>query len=163
MVFEREDPVEQMFAVLSGEVHLLRRQLGGGYVILQRAGAGAILAEASLISDSYHCAAVAVRDSELAVFGRAPLRARMRVDASLAENFAAHLAGEVRSARMKVEILALKRVGERLDAWLTWHDQAMPEKGEWQRLAREIGVSPEALYRELARRRGNEPDRKKEG
>jgi len=39
----------------------------------------------------------------------------------------------------------------RLDAWLAWHGD-LPSKGDWARLVDEIGVSPEALYREMAKR-----------
>jgi hypothetical protein len=40
----------------------------------------------------------------------------------------------------------------RLDTWLDWRG-ALPPKGDWLRLAAELGVSPEALYREIAKRR----------
>jgi hypothetical protein len=42
-------------------------------------------------------------------------------------------------------------VAARLDAWLTL--KRLPPKGEWGALADDIGVTREALYRELARRR----------
>jgi hypothetical protein len=43
-------------------------------------------------------------------------------------------------------------VAARLDAWLAWNN-ALPEKVERRRIADEIGVSPEALYRQLGKRR----------
>lgn len=49
-------------------------------------------------------------------------------------------------------IRTLRIVAERLDAWFG-EGHALPSKGEWQTLAFELGVSREALYRELARRR----------
>ncbi len=55
---------------------------------------------------------------------------------------------------MRSEIVALKTVAQRLDAWLTWHD-AIPPKGECRALAFEIAVSPEALYRELGKRKAS--------
>ena len=73
-------------------------------------------------------------------------------DQDFAEAWAAHLAGEVRNARLRAEILTLKTVSERLDAWLADRDH-LPEKGNWKAVAQEIGTSPEALYREIARRR----------
>ena len=39
------------------------------------------------------------------------------------------------------------------DRWLFSYGKRMPAKGAWKSLAHQIGVSPEALYRELARRR----------
>ncbi|MCP4184697.1 MAG: hypothetical protein GY761_15500 [Hyphomicrobiales bacterium] len=47
----------------------------------------------------------------------------------------------------------MKKVSERLDAWLDWYSGELPHKGEWKEVAAEIGVSPEALYRELASRK----------
>lgn len=63
-----------------------------------------------------------------------------------------HLSREVRNARQRAEILSLRTVADRLDAWLAENGD-MPEKGLWKNVAEEIGASPEALYREIARRR----------
>jgi CRP/FNR family transcriptional regulator, dissimilatory nitrate respiration regulator len=61
----------------------------------------------------------------------------------------AHLGKEVRSARLRAEILTLKTVAERLDAWLA-DRETLPDKGRWKVAAHEIGTSPEAFYREIA-------------
>jgi len=52
---------------------------------------------------------------------------------------------------MNSEIRALRTVSERLDAWLAG-GRMLPPKGEWQDLAQILGVTREALYRELAQR-----------
>lgn len=153
LIFERGDPVAAVFLIESGEVHLMRRQPDGTEFILQRASAGDLLAEASITTEAYHCGAVAVRPSGLAVFSRRDVRALIAEDSGAAAAFVTHLSREVRAARMRAEIVSLKRVRERLDAWLAWHDDRLPDKGKWRQIAGEIGVSPEALYRELARRR----------
>ncbi|MGE4610926.1 MAG: Crp/Fnr family transcriptional regulator [Paracoccaceae bacterium] len=153
LIFEREDPVTAFFSVQFGEVHLLRRQADGTGVILQRANSGAVLAEASLNSTAYHCAAVAVERSTLAVFKRADVQSLLETDPTVARALNVHLASEVQRARRRAEILSLRRVADRLDAWLVWNDDILPKRGLWHRIADEIGVSYEALYRELARRR----------
>lgn len=153
LVFERGDPVRWYYTIHSGEVHLLRRQEDGAEVVLQRATTGSILAEASFNSQSYHCAAVAKEPSVLQVFRRDHVRAMLEETPAAALAYGAHLAREVQNARRRAEIISLRRVGDRLDAWLVWHDGEMPQKGQWNRIAEEIGVSREALYRELARRR----------
>lgn len=152
LLFQRADPVRHVYLIRQGEVHLLRRQEDGTTSILQRAGPGTLLAEASLLSDSYHCAAEAVTESRLTYWPHAKIRALIYDDKSTALAFARHLANEVRAARLKAEITAHRRVCDRLDAWLTWHESGLPGKGEWHHLARELNVSPEALYREIARR-----------
>jgi CRP-like cAMP-binding protein len=153
LVFERDDPVRQYYAVLTGEVHLLRRQEDGTGVILQRATEGAILGEASFSTDAYHCSAVAVDDSTLIAFNRETVRKLLVNDSAAALAFASHLAREVQNARRRAEIISLRKVADRVDAWLVWNNDKLPPKGSWHRMAGEIGVSPEALYRELARRR----------
>jgi CRP-like cAMP-binding protein len=64
----------------------------------------------------------------------------------------AHLANAVQEARLRAEIRSLRTTAERLDAWLG-EGRALPVKGQWQDLAGELGVTREALYRELAKRR----------
>lgn len=155
LVFERDDQVTSYFAVQSGEVHLLRRQEDGLGVILQRARAGSVLAEASLLTRAYHCSAVGVTAARLSVFARSEVQRMLETDPSVALAFTRHLTVEVQAARRRAEILALRKVADRLEAWLVWHDGVLPEKGAWNRVADEIGVSTEALYRELARRRSH--------
>ena len=153
MLFERDDPVVSVFRVISGEVHLMRRQQDGAEFLLQRAGQGDLLAEASITAKLYHCGAVTTKPTVLAVFSRIDVQRMISDDPDAVAAFVSHLASEVREARLRAEIVSLKRVCDRLDAWLAWHDGDLPEKGRWHRVAGEIGVSPEALYRELARRR----------
>jgi len=50
---------------------------------------------------------------------------------------------------------SLKTVAMRLDGWLAMNEGGVPPKGRWREVAAEIGVSPEALYRELAKRRAS--------
>ena len=59
----------------------------------------------------------------------------------------------IQAARQRAEILALPRLADRLDAWLALGDGVLPPRGRRRELAAELGVTPEALYRELARRR----------
>jgi CRP-like cAMP-binding protein len=81
------------------------------------------------------------------------VRASLRDDPEFSEAWMAHLARELQSARFRGEMLSLPTVAGRLDAWIAWHDGRLPDRGRWRLLAAEIGVSPEALYRELAKRR----------
>jgi len=152
MLVSMHDPVKSLFVVNSGLVNLVRFHEDGGMVVLQRAGQGAILAEASVYFDSYHCAAVAVERSELRAYPMKPVQALLRNTPEAAEAFSRHMATEVREARKRAEILALKTVAERLSAWLVWNNGQLPPKGARHHVAGEIGVSREALYRELAKR-----------
>ncbi len=153
LVFQRGDRVRDFYRVLDGEVHLLRRQPDGAAFILQRAHAGDVLAEASVGTPVFHCGAEAVTRAQLAVWPAARVRRLIETDQGAAAGYSRHLARQLRAARMRAEILSLRRVAERLDAWLAWHDGVLPETGQMAALARDLNVSAEALYREMARRR----------
>lgn len=151
-IFLQGDPVQQMFFVTTGTVHLVRHQESGAPLVLQRAGAGALLAEASLYADKYHCDAVAVAPSRLRAVSKRDLLKRMTESPELSLAIIRRLARELQNARFHAEVLSMRTVAARLDAWIGWNG-ALPPKGEWVALAAELGVSPEALYREIARRR----------
>lgn len=154
-LFHQGDPVARLFLVVEGGVELVRHQQDGTTVILQRAGEGAITAEASVFSTAYHCDAVAIAPTRVLSAPMAEVRELFARSPEFAEAWARHLTTEVQRARLRSEILTLRTVAERLDAWVAGQGQDLPAKGEWKSLARQIGVSPEALYRELARRRAS--------
>jgi CRP-like cAMP-binding protein len=152
-LFLRGDRVRLLHLVRRGTVHLIRHQEDGSALVLQRAREGSVLAEASLWATVHHCDARS--ESEAVTWSVACDVARSRVagDPVLAAAWAEHLAIEVQRARLRAEILSLKTVAARLSAWHSWNG-SLPPKGQWALLGLEIGVSPESLYRELARRRG---------
>lgn len=154
-LFHLGDPVKVLHLVRKGAVHLARRQADGSTVILQRAGPGSVLAEASLYSDTYHCDATALLPTHAFIFSKDDLQSRLRKSPEFSNIWARHLARELQRTRMQAEILALKTVAERFDAWLAWSDADFPRKGEWKIVANQIGVSPEALYREIGKRRSS--------
>lgn len=153
VLFQRNDRVDRIFRVISGEVRLVRWQKDGTTAVLQRARPGDLLAEASLLSDRYHCGGEAVGETLVRVWQKKDVTNLIRRDQDAALAFSHYLAREVRRARLRAETLALRRLGDRLDAWLAWNDGALPERGVWRQLAEDLNVTPEALYRELARRR----------
>jgi len=152
-LFHQDDPVRVVHVLREGAVQLRRHRPDGAFVVLQRAAAGDMLAEASVFAERYHCAALAIAPTRTRSVPVQALRAKLAEDPARALAFATHLAREVQAARLRAEILALRTVAERLDAWLAWQAGRLPERGGWQLLAGELGVTPEALYRELARRR----------
>jgi len=152
-LFRQGDAVRFLYLVRAGCVHLVRHDAGGGLAVMQRALAGMALAESSIFSEVYHCDAVAVADSELTRIVRADFRRAAEGDPRLMEDLARHLAREVQRARVRVEVLSKRTVRERLDAWLALNDGAWPARGGMIAVAQDIGVSPEAFYREMQRRR----------
>jgi CRP-like cAMP-binding protein len=152
-LFRQGDAVRALHRIVDGEVHLVRLQANGGQLVLQRARAGSVLAEASLFSERYHCDAVAVGPTRTQSFDKGDMRAALKDRPGFATGWAAYLAHEVQAARLRAEILSLRTVAERLDAWIAANDGRRPAKGDWKTVAAEIGTSAEALYREIAKRR----------
>jgi len=151
-LFLAGQPVEHVYLVTSGWVQLQRHTAHGALLILQNAGPGTVLAEASAWSARYHCDAVATGPAKLAALPKPAFLAVLRDNPELALAWSAMLARAVQAARVRAEIRSLPKVAERLDAWLS-EGHSLPDKGRWQDVAAELGVTREALYRELARRR----------
>jgi len=150
-LFRREDKVQRVYLIVTGSMKLERTLTEGDPLVLKRAGAGALLAEASLFAERYHCDAIACEPSELLALPKKIVLERLHATPVSAVAMVAETSREVQQLRARIEILRLKRVSDRLDAWFEIFDA--PGKGQWVDVAEAIGVSPPALYRELARRR----------
>ena len=150
-VFRQADQVRSMFLVRSGTVALNRPLTDGVPLTLHVATRGMVLAEASLFAKAYHCDAVARSDAKVASLPRDRFLATIRNCPDAALSLIENHAKEVQAQRARIEILRLRRVADRLDAWLNFHGK--PLRGEWISVAEQIGVSPPALYRELAKRK----------
>jgi CRP-like cAMP-binding protein len=153
VLFRAGDPVRSLYRVETGAMRLVRPLPHAAELVIQRARAGAILAEASLFAAAYHCDAVASAPTRVRAVPVARITGALERDPALAQAFARHLALEVQGARARAEIASLKTVSARLEAWLALNGGELPPRGRWREIAGEIGVTPEALYRELARRR----------
>jgi CRP-like cAMP-binding protein len=151
-LFRAGDRVEFVALVQAGRIDLVRHGVDGTRMILQRAGPGVVVAEASVYAASYHCEAIAAGAATVALTPVAAFRSALAAEPRLAEAWGAHLARAVQAARLGAEIRTLRTVAARLDAWLE-AGGTMPRRGALQDLAAELGVSREALYRELAQRR----------
>ena len=150
-LFRREDPVEFMYLVRSGQIALERPMTDGSALTLHIASEGMALAEASLFADAYHCDAIVRQPAIVAYLPTAAFLAELQKSPKAALGLIETSAREVQAQRARIEILRLRRVSDRLDAWLDLFGE--PAKGGWVRVADGIGVSQPALYRELARRR----------
>ena len=145
-------PVRSMFLLSEGQVDLIRHTESGLRILLHRAGPGSVLAEASAYSDAYHCDGTAVGPAQVRSVPLDMFRARLDGNLGLASAWAARLAYGLQGARMNAAIRSMRTVEERLEAWLAG-GKPLPPKGQWQNLAETLGVTREALYRELSKRR----------
>jgi len=152
-LFHQGDTVLSVFVVIKGQIKLIRYSQEGTSLVLQRATTHSLLAEASVYAGTYHCNAVSTAPTIVCHWSKSAFLKYLQKDQTFFDSWAAHLASEVQSARYRSELLSRKTVAERLNGWLAWQDNLLPAKGQWKNIATEIGVSPEALYRELAKRR----------
>lgn len=148
--------VTGIYMVRSGRVHLQRYTTHGAQLVLQNAGPGGVIAEASAYSSRYHCDALAAEESVVASLSKERFLSELADSPELAQSWSALLARSVQAARLRAEIRSLPRVADRLDAWFG-EGNALPEKGRLQEVAAELGITREALYRELSRRRTASP------
>ena len=157
-LFRRGDQVEWAFLVSDGRLLLQRALQDGGLLTLHTAVSGDLVAEASLFADRYHCDAVTEIATTVSMIPKTKLVAHLvNVGSSNRLSIKAfeRTAREVQSLRTRIEIMRRRRVADRLEAYLELFGR--PKEGEWVRVADWIGVSPPALYRELAKRRGSNP------
>jgi len=152
ILFSRSEPVRSMYCLSTGEVHLSRTTIDGSEVVMQRCIDGMIIADASLFAATYHCDAHAVTTSSVYCIAKRTFKRHLSQSNDLLLDWCSSLSSEIQALRMRNEILRMRTVCERLDAWLLWQNTSLPPKGQWMSIAHEIGVSPEALYREIARR-----------
>jgi CRP-like cAMP-binding protein len=132
----------------------MRRGRAGEEIILHEAKAGEFFAEASLDSARYHCDAIARQATQLLKLPAADLRRLLSVDREFSREWIDLLARQLRASRVRLERLCLKSAADRVLHLLIsegrgpHHEVAL--NGTLKDLAREIGISHEALYRTLA-------------
>jgi CRP/FNR family transcriptional regulator, dissimilatory nitrate respiration regulator len=153
ILFRQGDPIHHYYVVRSGCAHLVRWGADGTSAVMQRATGVSVLAESSVFMSVYHCDAICVSDSVLARADMDRVRRALDDQPELLRELARHLGREVHRMRARVELLSRRTVADRLDGWLALNGDTFPERGQWRSIAEDIGVSPEAFYRELQRRR----------
>ncbi|MEO1639722.1 MAG: Crp/Fnr family transcriptional regulator [Pseudomonadota bacterium] len=158
LLFRRDDKVEMAFLVKEGQVLLQRALKDGGLLTLHTANAGDLVAEASLFADHYHCDAVTDRPTKVSGLPKAKLLEIFGKRSSgkhLSLRALERTTRELQALRTRIEIMRLRKVTDRLDAYLELNGP--PKEGRWVHVADWIGVTPPALYRELAKRRRDDP------
>lgn len=150
-LFHIGDKVQTVFSVISGEVRLIRRDMNGNEVVLQRSRGG-FFAEASLGSTRYHCDAVATQASSILCFPARPFRTALDDDADFRDAWLGHLAREVRKLRAQCERLSLRRADERIIHYIESEgsDGSITLNQSRKAWAAELGLTHEALYRALS-------------
>lgn len=140
-----------MFYVTCGEIALIRHGIEGETAYLQRQQKG-FVGEASLVSDRYHCHAIALVRSDIIKVPIDELKVWLSRDADFSMRWIKMLSAEVRRVRLQNERLCLTTVRSRLLHLLDTESTmgVYPLQGSIKLLAQQLAVSYEALYRCLA-------------
>jgi len=151
-LFETGRKPEYMYFVEAGEVTLERYSLDGNTIILQRTRHG-FVSEASLQSPAYHCDAVAVIDTHAVRIPLRDLRQVLASDPAFSMRWVSMLNREIMRLRRQCERLSLLTVEERLLHLVETEgsDASYPLGSGLKSIARQLGVTHEALYRCIAR------------
>lgn len=147
-LFATGEKPAHMFFIASGEVVLERLGVQGESVILQRTRYG-FVGEASLQSERYHCDGKVTAPSEITQVPVRKIRAAMAGDPAFAIRWIGMLNREVKRLRLQCERLSLNKVQDRLLHLLETEGKQgkYPLGSGLKSLARELGVTHEALYR----------------
>lgn len=146
------DRVQSLFAVISGEVRLIRRSPDGTEVILQRSRGG-FLAEASLDSTNYHCDVVVSESGTMLSFPIQAFRTALDESADFRGAWMNQLACEIRKLRAQCERLSLHGAAQRILHYIESEgiSGGLALNQSRKAWAAELGLSHEALYRTLSR------------
>ncbi len=152
-LFATGESVAEMFLVERGRVDLIRHMPDGNAIRLQTAGDGALLAEASLFSDTYHCDAEAAEETALLAFPKPAVLGALKANPDTALALLGHFAGRLQALRAQTALFGIRSAQERVLAWL----QLQPSEAgnvaidrPWKQVAGELGLTHEAVYRALA-------------
>lgn len=153
VLFRQGDAVREVFVVSEGRIRLQRHTVEGVRLTLQIAGAGEMLATASLFVERYHCDAVADLPSRVHVFARPAILDALASRPDAARSVMAALAAQVIELRTRLELRNIRSARERVWSHLalaadTNGQVAAPEP--LKQTAEALGLTPEALYRTLA-------------
>jgi CRP/FNR family transcriptional regulator len=152
-LFATGERVADVFVVEKGRVDLIRHMPDGNAIRLQSAGDGALLAEASLFSNTYHCDAEAAEEAALLAFPKPAVLDALSANPDAALALLGHFAGRLQALRAQAALFGIRSAQERVLAWL----QLQPSEAgivaidrPWKQIAGELGLTHEAVYRALA-------------
>lgn len=152
-LFHQGDEAVAIYCLTEGRIRLDRHLEDGRVATVAVVRGPGLLAEASLFSDHYRCSAAAETECVLWRVGKSIVAARLETDPAFALDLIRLLASEVRELRTRLELRNVRPASERLLRYLEIHagHRGAHDDRPLAALADELGLSPEALYRIVAR------------
>lgn len=154
-LFAAGDETRGFFGVREGRVRLVRFGADGRETTLFMARPGERFAEASLFAERYYCDAIAVSDAVVACYPKAACLAQLSDEASARLDLMADLARQVMTLRARLTLRDIRSARERVLAFLVAEaggdGRTVAFDVPLREIANAIGLTPEVLYRTLAR------------
>lgn len=149
-LFHQGTRPESMFFIVTGEAILSRISSHGEPTILQRCKGG-FLSEASLLTDAYHCDAIATHSGQAITIPIQALREAL-TDSNFSLKWVRLLSREIMRLRTQSERLSLKDIRSKLIHLIETEGNqgVLILQSDLKSLASEIGVTHEALYRAIS-------------
>ena len=149
-LFHQGKKPEYMFFIVSGEAVLTRTSSHGEPTTLQRCKGG-FLSEASLLTDAYHCDAIATHNGQAITLPIKSLRDAL-ADSKFSMKWVQLLSKEIMRLRTQSERLGLKDIRSKLIHLIETEGKqgVLILQSDFKSMASEIGVTHEALYRAIA-------------
>jgi len=141
---------DYMYFIVSGEVILTRANKHGEPITLQRCKGG-FVSEASLLTDVYHCDAIATHSGLAITLPIQSLRKAL-MDSNFSLKWVQLLSKEIMRLRTQSERLGMKDIKSKLIHLIETDGKAgtLNLQSDLKSMASEIGVTHEALYRAIS-------------
>lgn len=149
-LFHQGKKPEFMFFIVTGEAVLSRFGTHGESTILQRCKSG-FLSEASLLTDVYHCDAIATQSGQAITLPIQSLRDAL-TESKFSLKWVQLLSKEIMRLRTQSERLGLKDIRSKLIHLIETEGKngVLMLQSDFKSMASEISVTHEALYRAIA-------------
>jgi CRP-like cAMP-binding protein len=155
VLFREGEPARNVAEVVSGRLVLRRHLADGSLLVIDHLGAGDLVAEGALAHPRYGCEVAAAEPSSVLVIGASSVREAMAADAAFATALVAAMALRVHRLRTRLALRAMRPARRRVLAALALEAAGNPPvaviAGPLAAFAEAIDLTPEALYRTLAR------------
>lgn len=146
-LFLQGNATKGLFYLRAGAVDLTRETSSGHNIVIHRAYAGEMFAEASLFTGQYHCTAIATRDAEIIECRRDVIKNLLQNDLDFTRAVVSKFATQIQESRRRIELLSIRSADERIlsaiNSGLLVDDIS--------KLADLLGLAQETVYRALKR------------
>lgn len=145
------EKVQRMIYIVNGSAHIFNTRNNGYHQIIDRYNSHDIIAPYTIYIKNYVFNAEATSAIETVEHSLPSFRKLIETEIGKVHWTELLQANLLRTLK-RIDMLTYPTVNEKLDEWMKLNNR-LPAKGEYTVIANELGISREALYRELGKRR----------